>query len=213
MKYLLVFLLLLCGCGSDSTPEEIQAAVDQIAPDSAQTERCEIPVERDWANPYTGQGSYSIGLCGGVIEVTLTLCLVEEEKGTITDGLLMRYEDGIEAAWDTDRFDVPIRVNVVWSCEEPDKEITVRKGLGRFNTSQWYTTGWIEHGAAHECGHYLGLYDEYGGGGDAQGFDGGAAPGPRGAHGPGLMANSNYPTLDYYYDHFRLWYEERTKED
>ena len=157
------------------------------------------------SNPYTSQGSYSIAFSEDVLMVRLKLKLVGYP---VTDELRSMYEKGIEDAWSTDRFDLPIVVDVVWTDEDPDKVITVVFGIGRWNTSQWYTAGWVEEIAAHEAGHYFGLFDEYGGG-DAQGFDGGAAPGPRAWHPPGLMANHNRPTLDFYYDGFLAWLDER----
>jgi hypothetical protein len=155
-------------------------------------------------NPYTGQGSYWIAYDGDAIYVIVHIKLV----GDVSDELRGRYEEGIERIWSTDRFDIPIIIDVVWDDEYPDKVVKVAQGVGRWNTSQWRTAGRVDKAAAHECGHYFGLYDEYGGG-DAQGFDGGAAPGPRPPHPRGLMSNHNMPTLDYYYDGFLLWLETR----
>lgn len=160
------------------------------------------------SNPFTGQGSYSIALHEGTLYVVLRLKLTGEP---VSDELRERYEEGIERIWSTTRFEVPIVIDVVWTDKDPDKIIKVVSGVGRWHISQWRTKGQIEEIAAHEAGHYFGLFDEYGGG-DAQGFDGGAAPGPRPWHQRGLMSNHNSPVLDYYYDGFLAWYEEKVGE-
>jgi hypothetical protein len=181
MKWVILGMLLLVGC---------------------RDEGCEVEEERWQRNPYTGQGSYGIGLCGGVKEVTLRLQLI----GEYTDEYKEKCKEIIEEVWSTDRFEVPIEIVVIWTDDDPDKRINVNRYGNRWNTSEWYQVNL--RAAAHEAGHYVGLFDEYGGG-DAQGFDGGAAPGPREHHGVGLMQNSNYPTNDYYYDHFFLWLESK----
>lgn len=190
MKWVILGMLLLVGCSEDADYVIVE-----------EEDRCEVEEERWQSNPYTGQGSYGIGLCGGVIEVSLRLKLV----GEVDDEIRETYREEIEGRWSTDRFEVPVVFRVIWVEEGEDKTINVINGWGRWNTSQWYTRG---DAVAHEVGHYVGLFDEYGGG-DAQGFDGGAAPGPRAHHGVGLMQNSNYPTNDYYYDHFFLWLESK----
>jgi hypothetical protein len=205
MKRLFVLTMLLamvmcCGCGSDATQEEISAAVGTMQEATA-VERCEI-TESEQRNIYTGQGRYSIALCDGVIEVTLRLNLVGE---FVTDDLKERYKAGIEEVWNTDRFEVPIRIVIVWTDEDPHWTIKVHRCSVGWDTSNWCTGGWVERSASHEVGHYLGLFDEYGGG-DAQGWDGGSAPGPRAPHERGLMNISTRPTLDYYYDAILYWY-------
>lgn len=188
-------LLLLASCGNGEVDNQ------------------DSPVSITWEqthNPLTGQGSYSIAYSGEEIMVRLKLQLV----GTaVSDEIRERYAAGIEDVWSTSRFDIPITFYVAWDEDEPDKVIRIVDGHGhRWTTSTWYTDGWIEQEVAHEAGHYFGLYDEYGGG-DAQGYDGGAAPPKRPAHPPGLMRSLHAPTLDYYYDGFILWYLERRNDE
>lgn len=184
------------GSSCEESVQEIESICGMDAPAFIQFEH--------QSNPFTGQGSYSIAFSEGILWVRLKLKLIGEP---VSEELLLRYEKGIEDTWSTDRFEIPIRIDVVWTDNEPDKVIKVVSGVGRWHTSQWHTKGQIEEIAAHEAGHYFGLFDEYRGG-DAQGFDGGAAPGPRPWHQRGLMSNHNSPVLDYYYDGFLTWMEE-----
>jgi hypothetical protein len=194
-KILSIIFCLLTGCAGED-PDTVIQIVNELN----EIQRCEIPEQTHQKNPYTHQGCYSIALCEGIIEVTLRLELIGEAA---TDEYKEKCKGIIEEVWSTDRFEVPIQIVVIWTDKDPDKRINVNKYGNRWNTSEWYQINL--RAAAHEAGHYLGLFDEYGGG-DAQGFDGGAAPGPREPHESGLMCNSKMKTLDYYYDHFLLWY-------
>jgi hypothetical protein len=145
---------ILTACGPNASQNEITAAVQMMtAPAAVQIALCEVP-ETPQHNPYTGQGRYSLALCASVIEVTLRLHLTGD---CVTDYLHDRYKSGIEQAWNTDRFEVPIQFIVIWTDEDADWTIKVNPGVGRFWTCTWYTAGWIEDAAAHKVGHFIGL--------------------------------------------------------
>ena len=59
----------------------------------------------------------------------------------------------------------PLRVDVTTSGPVFDHNIFVNSGPGRSDTSTWYAGSVTAGVMAHEVGHYLGLYDEYIGGG------------------------------------------------
>lgn len=193
-----IILILLCllfsGCGSEEPVENVFPTT--IGEPAYVSE--EIVWERQ-VNPYTGRGLYSIAFHDGVLRIRLKLQLVGYP---VSDELREKYERGIEDMWSTTRFEIPVVVEVVWTDDYPDQEITIVFGIGRASTIQWYTHGWPDETAAHEAGHYFGLYDEYRGG-DAQGFE------SRPRQSAGLMSNIHRPALDYYYDGFFNWLEER----
>ncbi len=207
MKSIIPKLILLCfmvACrGENSSTETVSVEMQTVShATSIEEPECEIPMEHHQKNPYTGQGSYSIGFCDEQIVVQLTLNLVGDP---VSDETRAIYKEEIESRWSTDRFEVPIVFKVVWSDIDPDKTITVINGWGNnWHTSRWYSRGRMD-AVAHEAGHYIGLFDEYGGG-DAQGFDGGSSNGDRPWHPPGMMHTSWREPLDYYYDHFLLWF-------
>lgn len=84
------------------------------------------------------------------------------------------WEAGIESAWNG-QFEIvdginryPIVVDVEWVDTDADYTVVVHSGSGGVNTNNFYTDNPSGHGfdcqgiiAAHEAGHWLGLYDEY----------------------------------------------------
>jgi hypothetical protein len=84
------------------------------------------------------------------------------------------WEAGIESAWNG-QYEIadginhyPIVIDVEWVDANADYVVTVHSGNGNVNATNFYTgnpSGWgfERQGiiAAHEAGHWLGLYDEY----------------------------------------------------
>ena len=84
------------------------------------------------------------------------------------------WEAGIESAWNG-QYEIvdginryPILIDVEWVNTDADYIVTVDSGDGSVNATHFYThnpSGWgFEYQgiiAAHEAGHWLGLYDEY----------------------------------------------------
>lgn len=86
----------------------------------------------------------------------------------------MIWESGIESTWNGQYeiidgpYRYPISVDVQWVNSDADYTVTVTSGSGGVNAEHFYTdnpSGWgfSYQGivAAHEAGHWLGLYDEY----------------------------------------------------
>ena len=82
-------------------------------------------------------------------------------------------ETGIEGIWNnraiitdtTNQRSFPLRVDVTTTGPAFNHNILVRSGPGRSDVSTWYAGSATAGVMAHEFGHYLGLYDEYIGGG------------------------------------------------
>jgi hypothetical protein len=149
--------------------------------------------------------SYDIGFFDGLLMIDVDIALTGAHPGV---DLQNRWESGIEQIWSTNRFEVPIRLNVDWVSSNYDQLVTIVSGTGRWNMLTWYTVGaagwgdaYQEEVAGHEYGHMISMWDEYAGGAinPATGLiDTG-----------GLMHTLNGPTLDYYYVPFLEWYEDR----
>lgn len=149
--------------------------------------------------------SYDIGFFNETLMIDVDIALIGTDPGS---ALMAQWESGIETLWSTDRFDVPILFNVDWVTTAADYYVTVTAGTGRWDMLHWYTVGaagwgdeYQEEVAAHEYGHMIALWDEYAGGA-VDPLTGLIDTG-------GLMATLDGPTLDYYYDAFLTWYEER----
>lgn len=82
-------------------------------------------------------------------------------------------ESGIEGIWNNRAMIVdaknqrvfPMSVDVTTTGPVFDHTVAVIPGLGRSNVDNWYAGSVTSGVMAHEFGHYLGLYDEYIGGG------------------------------------------------
>lgn len=138
--------------------------------------------------------SYDIGLFNDVLMVDLDINMV----GDVDNSVLNTWESGMENAWSTDRFDVPITFNVDWVDTDYDQRVYAKDGSGRSSMHMWYE----EDGgslAAHEAGHMFGLFDEYWGGATDPETSEHVGTG-------GLMHTLNGSTLDHYYSDFLGWY-------
>jgi hypothetical protein len=155
--------------------------------------------------PFGWAYSYDIGFYGGVLMVDVDVRLDGFDPSPTLAG---RWENGIEDIWSTNRFSIPIAFNVDWVASDYDCLVTVVDGEGRWDITTWYTVGaagwgdaYQETVAAHEYGHMISLWDEYAGG--AVNPDTGLI------NTGGLMDTLDGPTLDYYYDPFLNWYQEK----
>lgn len=155
--------------------------------------------------PYGWTYSYDIGFYSDILMIDVDVRLT----GYAPDpSLRNRWENGIESIWSTNRFSVPISFNVDWVTTDYDQSVTVVGGTGRWNMTTWYTVGaggwgdaYQEEVAAHEYGHMVSMWDEYAGGA--------VNPATNLINTGGLMHTLDGPTLDYYYDPFLSWYEEK----
>ena len=155
--------------------------------------------------PYGWDYSYYIGCYDDVLMVDVGIRLVGDSPSS---SLLNRWEDGIETIWSTNRFSVPISFNVDWVTTGYDQTVSVVDAEGSWDMLNWYTVGaagwgdaYQEEAAAHEFGHMLSMWDEYAGGAvnpETNLIDTG-----------GLMHTLDGPTLDYYYDPFLNWYQDK----
>jgi hypothetical protein len=75
------------------------------------------------------------------------------------------WEAGIEQTWSNKfgcsaqgELTCPLTLSVAWA--DGGHDVQVLSGNGREDTSTWYTAT-VGIAAAHECGHWFGLYDEY----------------------------------------------------
>jgi hypothetical protein len=124
---------------------------------------------------------YKIGFTDGTLTIDIAILLIPT-AGVDPDVLAQRkvqWETGIEDIW-SDAYEIaegsnlyPIQVNVDWVTDplEADYIVAVYPGSGNVTMSAWYLenpSGWgndyHDEIAAHEAGHYMGLYDEYPGG-------------------------------------------------
>jgi hypothetical protein len=160
------------------------------------------------ANGYAINYGYSIAFIDDAIRVDVDVRLW---GATVVDTLLDRWESGIESIWSTDRFAVPILFNVDWVSDAWDHSVRVVAGEGRWNTGTFYTVGagswgdsYQEEVAAHEYGHFLGLFDEY--------LNGALNPDTLLRNTGGLMHTLAGGTLDAYYQPFLSWYDSRLAE-
>jgi len=158
-----------------------------------------------YSAPYGWNYSYDIGCYDDILMVDVDIRLVGY---TPSASLRDRWENGIESLWSTDRFRVPISFNVDWGTANYDQTVTVTNSEGRWNMSNWYTVGaggwgdaYQEEVAAHEFGHMLSMWDEYSGGA--------VDPVTNLINTGGIMHTLNGPTLDYYYDPFLDWYQDK----
>jgi hypothetical protein len=165
------------------------------------------------SGPFGWDYSYDIGVVDDVLMIDVDIAFIGVRPRA---SLRNRWESGIEDIWSTDRFSIPIRIDVDWVkldgiTGNQDQIVTVRRGRGAWNMLTWYTgnpSGWgnsyHEEVAAHEFGHMLALFDEYKG----SAID----PVTGRVNTGGLMETLDGPTLDYYYDAFLTWYTERLAE-
>ena len=112
--------------------------------------------------------AYDIGYSRAAgYSVTVDLQLIGVDP---TPAVKQRWESDTERIWSTaDRFTKPIVLDLRFVEQDPHHVVTVKEGIGRGDTSTWFT-GWPQGTGspapwAHEVGHYLGNYDEYPGGG------------------------------------------------
>jgi hypothetical protein len=144
---------------------------------SAAVVRRAAPRSEDFAatihvTPQAGFGGYNLDLAAGrYVLVTLDMQLVGDDPGP---ALKWQWEHGIERIW-SGQFslgdgaaDLPIVVDCRFVTSNPDEVVNVTAGTGMMDTANWYTANpsnwdnsWQDELAAHEAGHYLGLYDEY----------------------------------------------------
>jgi len=158
--------------------------------------------------PYGWNYSYDIGFYNDTLMIDVDIRLVGYDPG-IT--LKNRWEQGIESIWSTNRFSIPISFNVDWVDNNYDYRVTVAQGGSRWDMLNWYTVGaggwgdsYQEEVAAHEYGHMISLWDEYSGGA--------INPITRLINTGGLMNTLGGATLDYYYDPFLTWYQNKLAE-
>lgn len=147
--------------------------------------------------------AYSIGFIDDALRIDVDLMLSGATQGI--EGLMQRWETGIESIWSTtDRFAIPILFNVDFLLTgQYDLPVRIAEGYGRWNTGTWYTSRANddhERAAAHEFGHFIQLYDEYAGG---------AVDPVTHLVTNGLMGNLSGGTLDHYYQPFLSWYDDR----
>ena len=174
---------------------------------------------------------YTESFDGSALTISMTLGV----RGSPTEELQNNWAEGIEKYWgseisgerfsivdSSDRYPIYFDVNFVDGALPADFIISVVDGVGRTETSTWYTTlaGWgndfQDEAAAHEFGHYLGLYDEYKGG-TLEPFGPGwlcdsskPLSDPVNASCDGLMGDLRLPTLDRYYEDFLADFAEFT---
>ena len=149
--------------------------------------------------------SYDIGFYNDKLMVDVDINLVGYSPDL---NLRTRWETGIETLWSTNRFSVPILFNVDWVTTNYDYSVNVVQGTGRWDMLNWYTVGaggwgdsYQEKVAAHEYGHMISMWDEYSGGA--------INPDTQRTNTGGLMDTLNGGALDYYYDPFLNWYQEK----
>jgi hypothetical protein len=143
--------------------------------------------------------NYHIGFYDDTLMVDVNVDLIGDDPGPT---LMNIWEYGIERMWSTDRFDVPIAFNVDWVDKWYDYRVTVIQGGGRSDMLHWYTNvSAPDVMAAHEYGHMISMWDEYP---ESLFID----PVTGLVNTGGLMDNGG-PTLDYYYDPFLTWYENK----
>ena len=119
-------------------------------------------------------GRYDIALSDTQdLRVTLNIFL---EGDAASQSLRNIWEDGIESTWNG-QYEIvdginryPISLDVIWADSEDsaDFSVNVHSGDGNVNSLNFYTgnpSGWGFESqgiiAAHEAGHWLGLFDEY----------------------------------------------------
>lgn len=119
---------------------------------------------------------YEFASANGQITIGVDIGL----KGHIDPALIQAWESGIESTWSNQYavFDgatpYPILFDVRFLTDQtqgnPDWIVTVNQSGDDWRTDNWYTSlpvgacndaGGMGRAAAHEFGHYLGLYDEY----------------------------------------------------
>lgn len=155
------------------------------------------------ANNYGIGYRYDIGFIDDALRIDIDLMLYGATQGI--EGLMTRWETGIESIWSTaDRFAVPILFNVDWVTSAYDHAVRITEGYGRWNTGNWFTyrpNDDHERVAAHEFGHYLSMFDEY---------NGGATDPLTGLVNTGGLMHTIYGgTLDEYYSPFLSWYDDK----
>ncbi len=167
---------------SDYTSAGFPAGDNSLRLYSFEAEASEPPIGDIAASHQTGSRrsgrygwdySYDLSFSHQQLLVDLDLQLAGDDPG---QALRDVWEQGIEGIW-SNHYDIvdgtheyPIIFNVDWVNSGADHVVTVHDTSGRANTDNWYTTvaGWgnsyQDEVAAHESGHYFGLYDEYSGG-------------------------------------------------
>lgn len=172
----------------------------------------------------------------------LTLSMTIGLNGSASNALKTTWTEGIEKYWGNlsygSRFSIqdglnkyPIYFNVdfVDSGSPSDFTVNVVDDIGRTETSTWYTTiaGWgndfQDEAAAHEFGHFLGLYDEYKGGTLAPPLglfglgwlcdESKPLSDPVNANCDGLMGDLRKPTVDRYYENIVDDFANFTRRD
>lgn len=154
--------------------------------------------------------NYFISFNGNDILVSLNLMLTGN-LSLATPDVISFWENSIENTWYTNRFEVPIVVDVnFFTASSPDLppinyEINVQSGFAETDMVNW-SPAFIDFvdPTAHEVGHMFGLFDEFDGGeyrsASVEYRDTG-----------GLMHMATGPTLDHYYDDFNNWYLQESQ--
>lgn len=128
--------------------------------------------------PYYWKVSYDLGFNGRAVEVDVNLAFTGTDPGAQR---MSEWSRGIDNIWnhkvffsDGERL-YEIRIDANFGGAPAHQTITVYSGTGRGDMDHWFEmTEWgpdyVDEFAAHEFGHMLGAFDEYGGGATLNGY-------------------------------------------